>query len=353
MASVLTADLTVRFAQRSGLFRRGGTTDALIEFDLAGEPGQVLGILGPNGSGKTTLLRVLAGDDIRYSGRAEVLDLPPHDRRLARAVGYQPQGALPFGTISARELLRYVASILGLTRADGRRRADSLLELLGLAAAADRAHGAFSTGMARRLAVATALVGDPEVVLLDEPTSGLDPDGSQIVRELIVDLRRRNRTVLLASHHLHEVEEVCDRVHILVHGHCRRAGTLDELLRTDALELVARGVPAEAFAELAETVTARGGEVLRCGARRGRLEALVRELAATDRTLGEARPMPSEPPADAPADSPADAERTSPASTASACAGPAPGNQPPPKTARSNPDRAEIEPGHPESAERE
>jgi ABC-2 type transport system ATP-binding protein len=261
---------------------RGRTTavHALQPLDLDVARGRIVGVLGPNGSGKTTLLRVLAGAQLPSSGSATVLGEPPASPRLRARVAWQPEGALPLGVLSAREYLAWIGAELGLPNADADARAEHWLARLDLAHTGRRWLRTFSTGMQKRLALAAALLVDPEVLLLDEPTSGLDPFGSETLMTVLRERAAAGATVLLASHHLLEVESVCDEVVVLHDGVLRARGTLAELLATDAHALVVRGLDDGALAALANDARARGGEVLRVERPRDHLFALFRRLAA-------------------------------------------------------------------------
>jgi len=260
-----------------------GTVVALAALDFTLESGRIAGILGPNGSGKTTLLRVLAGLQRPSSGNAAVLGCAPNDPALRRRLAFQPDGPLPLGVLSAPEFLGYVGAQLGLTNADADARAATWLERLDLRHAGNRQVRTFSTGMQKRLALAAALLGDPEVLLLDEPTAGLDPFGSEAVIAILRERAAAGVTVLMASHHLLEVEELCDEVLVLQNGTVRARGTFAELLGTEAHALVVRGLDDERIEKLAESARGLGGEVVRAEPEREHLFALFRRLAQQDR----------------------------------------------------------------------
>ena len=264
-------------------FRRGlpsKAVRALRELDLEVHPGQVVGVLGPNGSGKTTLLQVLSGTLRPTAGTVRVLGRAPTDRALVQRVGFQPEGPLPFSTLSARDFLIFIADMMELPAAEVRQRADDWLGRLGLTEVARRPLGTFSTGMTRRLALAAAMLADPEVLLLDEPTSGLDPHGSLAVRDLVQAAAARGAAVLMASHDLQEVEQVCDTVYLLSGGRCRTHGRLDDLLGTDAHAFVVGGLDEAGVARTTDAIQATGGEVLRVEREREHLFALYRRLEA-------------------------------------------------------------------------
>lgn len=277
-AAISARQLAVTFPGRG---RRAGV-EALLPLDLELRSGQVLGVLGPNGSGKTTLLRVLAGLQAPSSGEVEVLGRAPADRDLVRRVAYQSEGPLPLATLSAPEYLAFVGAELGLSNEVSDRSAAALLARLELEHAGRRRIKTFSTGMGKRLALAAALIAEPEVLLLDEPTSGLDPFGSAVVMELLRERADAGAAVLMASHHLLEVEESCDEVLVLHNGSVRMRGDLDQLLARDEHALVVRGLDDDALAALAEQAT-------RAGARSAHVERPRDHLFALFRRLGKDR----------------------------------------------------------------
>jgi ABC-2 type transport system ATP-binding protein len=280
MQAAITAErLGVTFA---GGFRRPRVT-ALRDVSFAIAPGSITGILGPNGSGKTTLLRVLAGLQQPDAGEVAILGHPPGARELRTALAFQPEGPLPLGPLSAPEFLAYFGCLLRLPNAESDARASHWLDRLDLRHAGVRAVKTFSTGMQKRLALAAALLGEPKVLLLDEPTSGLDPMGSAAVMEILLERARAGTTVLLASHHLQEVEQLCTDVLVLQAGEVRARGTLDELLGRAERSLVVRGLDEHGLAALAATAQQLGGEVVRTERARDHLFALFRRFAAGGR----------------------------------------------------------------------
>lgn len=218
---------------------RGGT-QALEGVDLRVGEGQVVGLLGPNGAGKSTLVKICCGLVRATAGSATVAGAPAGSPQARAALGYLAELFRFPGWSSADELL---ALHQRLARSDGgaAERAD-LLELVGLADARARRVEAMSKGMQQRLGIAQALVGRPALLLLDEPTSALDPIGRRVVRELLVELRRRGQSVLLNSHLLSEVELVCDHVTIIAGGRVVSAGAPQDLVRPRGVEVeTARG----------------------------------------------------------------------------------------------------------------
>ena len=275
MAHAISAQqLAVTFPGRG----RKPAVAALQPTDFAIDPGRIVGVLGPNGSGKTTLLRVLAGLQAPTGGRVDVLGRPADDGQLLRRVAFQPEAALPLTALSAPEYLAFIGAELGLPNAESDRRAAQWIDRLDLAHAKRRRIRTFSTGMQKRLALAAALLGEPELLLLDEPTSGLDPFGSETVMAILRERAAAGTTVLMASHHLLEVEEICDEVILLHRGKLSARGTLDDLLATDDHALVVRGLGDDALASISKAVDDHGGEVLRIDRPRDHLFALFRRL---------------------------------------------------------------------------
>ncbi|MFM7051962.1 MAG: ABC transporter ATP-binding protein, partial [Planctomycetota bacterium] len=191
---------------------------------------EIFGLLGPNGSGKSTTIKMILGLLHRTRGKLVVFDRDPTDVAVKRKIGYLPEETYLYRFLNPTETLDYYGKLFGLDRRTRRRRTDELLEMVGLSQVAHRPAGEFSKGMARRLGLAQALVNDPELLILDEPTSGLDPLGTRQVKDLIVELGRRGKTILLTSHLLADVEDVCSRMVILYGGRIRAQGTSAELL---------------------------------------------------------------------------------------------------------------------------
>ena len=276
MASAISAQqLTVSFRGRG---RRPDVT-ARHPLDLERERGRITGLLGPNGSGKTTLLRVLAGLLEPTGGSVAVLGELPTSKAMRQRVAFQPEGTLPMPVLTGREFLAFVGAAIALPNRVADERIAHWLRRLELDGAADRALGGYSTGMQKRLNLAAALLGEPELLLLDEPTSGLDPFGSELVMQVLRERAAAGATVLMASHQLLEVEEICDEVLVMHRGRLCARGTLAELLATGDRALVFRGLDDAAVAEVKAAVVARGGEVLRVERAREHLFALFRRLA--------------------------------------------------------------------------
>ncbi|HNS80099.1 MAG TPA: ABC transporter ATP-binding protein [Kiritimatiellia bacterium] len=199
-----------------------------ISFEVS--RGEVFGLLGPNGSGKSTTIKMLLGLLFPTSGRLRVLGESPRHVKTRSRVGYLPEHSYIYPHLTSEETLDFYGRLFDLSRRERRRRMEQLLEMIGLQHARHRMVGEFSKGMARRIGLAQALINDPDVVVLDEPTSGLDPIGCRQVKDLILTLARRGKTVLMSSHLLADVEDVCDRIAILYNGKIQAMGPVRELL---------------------------------------------------------------------------------------------------------------------------
>ncbi|MCS7236023.1 MAG: ABC transporter ATP-binding protein [Armatimonadota bacterium] len=214
-----------------GLTKRYGQVVAVQDLNLRLHTGEVFGMLGPNGSGKTTTILMLLGLTEPTAGIARVLGWDPTRQPLQvkRRVGYLPDSVGFYDELTAWENLRYTAALNGLSSAEANRRIGEVLERMGLADVAHRKVGTFSRGMKQRLGLADVLLKQPQVAILDEPTLGLDPEAALEFLDLIRSLKRDGLTVLLASHLLHQVQSVCDRVGLFHRGRMVLEGTVDEL----------------------------------------------------------------------------------------------------------------------------
>jgi ABC-2 type transport system ATP-binding protein len=208
-----------------------GQVQALDGVSLTVQPGEVFGLLGANGSGKSTLNRCIATLLQPDSGTLEVAghDVLTEADGARAALGYLAEFPVLYPALSAEEFLRFVAGVRGVPREEAAERIDRWLSLFELQDARAQRLGGYSQGMGRKVALAAALVGEPEVVLLDEPTNGLDPPSVWLFRQVIADLRKQGRTVLLSSHVLPLVQEACDRIGVLAGGKLTAVGTLDDL----------------------------------------------------------------------------------------------------------------------------
>lgn len=205
------------------------TVKAVDGLDLAVRRGETFGLLGPNGSGKSTTIKMILGLLAPTSGKVELFGLPPRTVAARAKLGYLPEFSYLHPFLTARETLAYYAGLCGLKRTVARERAEELLQMVKLADVANRPVAGFSKGMARRVALASALIGKPELLILDEPTSGLDPVSTREVKLLIKALAKNGMTILMTSHLLADAEDVCDRVMILNRGRAVAEGKVAEL----------------------------------------------------------------------------------------------------------------------------
>ena len=206
------------------------STVAVRNLTLRVEPGEVYGLLGPNGSGKSTTLKIILGLVSPSRGQTKIFGRDSNLVASRAAVGFLPENPYLYKFLTGAETLRFFGRLGGLSGASLDKRIGEMLEMVGLSDARDRRLSAYSKGMLQRIGLAQALINDPKLVILDEPTAGVDPAGSREIQTLIVDLRKRGVTVLLSSHLLGQVQEVCDRVGILAEGQLVREGRLDELV---------------------------------------------------------------------------------------------------------------------------
>jgi len=249
MLALETVELTKDY--RLG-FWRNRVKRALDRLNLQVEAGEVFGLLGPNGAGKTTTLKLLFRLIFPTSGTARILGKRLDDLSMRFRVSYLPENPAFYEHLTAEEFLNYVASLFGLSVAERRRRSGELIDQLGLSSSRHVPLRRFSKGMIQRLGIAQALINDPDLVVLDEPMSGLDPLGRREVREVILRLKDRKKTVLFSTHILADAETLCDRVAVLHHGRLQGCGELNAILRlgVSATELVLEGPSAEVLVEL-------------------------------------------------------------------------------------------------------
>lgn len=204
---------------------------AVDDLNLKVQYNEVFGLLGPNGSGKTTTLKMLLGLLYPTKGRAAILGGDGADPKISARIGYLPEESYLYRYLNARETLDFYGRLFKLPAKVRKMRIEALLDMVGLKAVANRPVGTFSKGMARRIGLAQALINDPDLLILDEPTTGLDPIGTRQIKDLILKLAKRGKTVLLCSHLLADVEDVCDRIAILYGGKIQMAGKVKELLQ--------------------------------------------------------------------------------------------------------------------------
>lgn len=205
------------------------TVNAVDGLDLEVRRGEVFGLLGPNGSGKSTTIKMILGLLDPTDGKVEMFGEPPRSLKARARLGYLPELSYLHPFLTARETLMYYGGLCGLSHRESSARTAQLLAMVKLEDVANRPVGGFSKGMARRVALASALVGRPELLVLDEPTSGLDPVSTKEVKTLVRALVKNGMTVLMTSHLLADAEDVCDRIMILNHGKSVAEGAVADL----------------------------------------------------------------------------------------------------------------------------
>ena len=294
---------------------------ALLGLTLEVPPGEIYGFLGPNGAGKTTTIKLLLGLIRPTGGGGTVLGQPLGSVEARRRVGFLPESPYFYEYLRGDELLHYYGSLFGLAERTRRERVDTLLRLVGLSDQRRLSVRKYSRGMLQRLGLAQALINDPDLVILDEPAGGLDPIGRREMRDILLGLRERGKTVFLSSHILAEVETVCDRVAILHRGKLVAVGRIGELLAgTREMELTIHGangslgraieaipgatihhgtdatvvvVPEQRFVyPIIDLVRETGGQIVSLGAKRERLEDVFVKLVGGRDEAAKAGPPP-------------------------------------------------------------
>jgi ABC-2 type transport system ATP-binding protein len=236
---------------------------ALNALDLEVRRGEIFGLLGPNGSGKTTTIKLLLGLLFPTSGRAFVFDRDARDVAKNARIGYLPEESYLYKFLNAEETLDFYGRLFDMPASVRRQRVAELIDMVGLNWAKRRQLREYSKGMTRRIGLAQALINDPELILLDEPTTGLDPIGTREMKDLILRLRDEGKTILMCSHLLPDIQDVCDRIAILHQGELKELGRIDNLLKVqDVTQFRARGLTKEAEDEIRAVVERSGGELL-------------------------------------------------------------------------------------------
>ena len=248
---------------------------ALKALDLEVRRGEIFGLLGPNGSGKTTTIKLLLGLLFPTSGQALVFGSDAADVRKNQRLGYLPEESDLYKFLNAEETLDFYGRLFGMPHAVRRQRAFDLIEQVGLTKAKRRQLREYSKGMTRRIGLAQALINDPELLFLDEPTTGLDPIGIREMKDLILALRKQGKTILMCSHRLDDVQDVCDRIAILNEGELKELGRVDALLKVqDVTEIHASGLSPAACEEIKQVIEKHKGRVLSMGNPTATLEEL-------------------------------------------------------------------------------
>ena len=228
---------------------------AVDNVDFEVRRGEVFGLLGPNGSGKSTTVKLILGLLNPTKGRIEVFGHSTRHVATKARIGYLPEESYLYRYLNSHETLDFFGNLFHLPKEQRENRSEQLLEMVGLSQTRTRAVGEFSKGMQRRIGLAQALINDPDLVILDEPTSGLDPIGCREVKDLILALARRGKTVILSSHLLSDVEDVCDRVVIYYGGKIQAQGTLGDLLaKPDSVRITSPILPRETMERLLEII---------------------------------------------------------------------------------------------------
>ena len=254
---------------------RGVKLRAVDDLNLEIGDNEIFGLIGPNGSGKSTTIKVVLGLLDASVGECQIYGKPSHTVAARHSVGFLPEAPYFYRYLSGRELVRFYARICGVSRGKIAQQVDEVIELVGMTEAAYRRVGTYSKGMLQRIGLAQALVHDPQLVILDEPTAGVDPLGSAAIAEIIRELKRRGKTVLLSSHLLAQIEGLCDRVAILHRGKLVREGRVDDLVQEkDAQSLVVQGLSAEGRAAVEKTIAEQGGQLCRVEQPRLSLDSL-------------------------------------------------------------------------------
>jgi ABC-2 type transport system ATP-binding protein len=260
---------------------------ALKGLDLTIRRGEIFGLLGPNGSGKTTTIKMLLGLLFPSSGQAFVLGKPATDVTKNERIGYLPEESYLYKFLNAEETLDFYGRLFNLPKDVRRARTQELLTQVGVTTAKRRRLREYSKGMTRRIGLAQALINDPELIILDEPTTGLDPIGCREMKDLILDLKRKGKTVLMCSHLLADVQDVCDRIAVLHQGELKELGRVDQLLKVrDETEIRATGLSDECKDELRAVIERHHGTVTKLDNPTTTLEELFLEIVQD----AEARP---------------------------------------------------------------
>lgn len=276
--AVTVENLTKVF--KAGLGKAAFT--AVRDLSLTVNDGEVYGLIGPNGCGKSTTMKAILGLVTPTRGRTTVFGLPSTQVESRREVGFLPENPYFYKHLNGMETLLFYGRLCGMGGAGLRDRAREMLALTGLEDAADRRVAGYSKGMLQRLGLAQALLHRPRLVVLDEPTAGVDPAGSRKIRDLILGFKQQGITVLVTSHLLEQMQEVCDRVGIMAHGQMVREGRVDDLIAVEnETELVLADASPALLEEIRELVEARGqgARLVRSGHPRTTLERLFLEVA--------------------------------------------------------------------------
>src|SRR3954464_2035945 len=234
--------------------------EALLDLDLEIHRGEVFGLLGPNGSGKSTTIKLLLGLIFPTYGSAHVLGEPAGSTDINKRIGFLPEESYLYRFLNGEEILKFYGRLFKIDRKTLNRRVPELLDTVGLdAKSRKRKLREYSKGMARRIGLAQALINNPDLILLDEPTTGLDPIGTREMKDLILSLKAQGKTVILCSHLLADVQDVCSRITILFKGKMQTLGEVRDLLQVkDITQIEARGLNREQIEEVRQFMARMG-----------------------------------------------------------------------------------------------
>jgi ABC-2 type transport system ATP-binding protein len=236
---------------------------ALKALDLEIKQGEIFGLLGPNGSGKTTTIKLLLGLLFPTEGQALIFGKDATDVSKNQRIGYLPEESYLYRFLNAEETLDFYGRLFDIPHDVLQQRVDGLIKTVGLDRARKRQLKEYSKGMTRRIGLAQALINEPELILLDEPTSGLDPIGTREMKDMILRLRDEGKTVVMCSHLLADVQDVCDRIAILHQGELKELGRVDTLLtQADVTQIRAKRLPEQCINEIRDVIARHNGEVL-------------------------------------------------------------------------------------------
>ncbi|MFY7878058.1 MAG: ABC transporter ATP-binding protein [Pirellula sp.] len=236
---------------------------ALKSLDIEVRRGEIFGLLGPNGSGKSTTIKLMLGLLFPSSGRAFVFGKDATDVSKNERIGYLPEESYLYKFLNAEETLDFYGRLFDMPAEVRRERTEQLIQMVGLQRARRRQLKEYSKGMTRRIGLAQALINEPEFLVLDEPTTGLDPIGTREMKDLILRLREQGKTILMCSHQLADVQDVCDRVAILHQGDLKELGRVQDLLKVqDVTEIHARGLDEKTKQEIKDLIARSSGELL-------------------------------------------------------------------------------------------
>ncbi len=244
-------------------FWRRKSVSALTNLNITIERGEIFGLLGPNGSGKTTTVKLLLGLLFPTSGKSWLLGYSSVDLKVKSKIGFLPEESYLYKFLNAEEILDFYGKLFDIPKTERKSRIDKLIHDVGLNPYRKRPLSQYSKGMLRRIGLAQAIINDPDLVILDEPTSGLDPIASREIKDLILDFKRQGKTIVLCSHLLADVQNICDRIAILNKGVLQVMGSVRELLsQKDVIEFVVKNLSDNDIQAVETFIKSRNGNVL-------------------------------------------------------------------------------------------